>query len=94
MDSCKPGTETTDRELDILDFTDLIVDPTGCTKFTDDSTDFTDPTIESTGCTDCTKPTDVRKRSMSDCKDLQYTTFPQLSALLVTQPTSDSQEMP
>ena len=59
MDSCKPGTETTDRELDILDFTDPIVDPADCTKFTDNSTGFTDPTMESTGCTNCAKLTGV-----------------------------------
>ena len=82
IDNCWPGIGRTDRGLDILDNT------------LDDISDFTGSTVESTGHTDCTKPTDVRKRSMSNRKDLQYTTSLQLSALPATQPTSDSQETP
>jgi hypothetical protein len=88
-DNCRPGIDRTDRELGLSDsISDDILDST------DDSTDFTDPTVESTDRTDCTKPTDIRKRYMSDCKDLQYTTFPQWSALPATRPTSDSQGNP
>ena len=85
-DNGRPGISRTDRELGFLDST--------LDNISDNISDFTNTTVESTGCTDCAKPTDVQKRSMSDCKDLQYTTSLQLSPLLATQPTSDSQETP
>jgi len=86
IDNCKLRIDRTDRELG---FSDNILDTL------DNISDFTGPTVESTGRTDCTKPTDVRKRYMSNREGLQqYTTSLQLSALLAKQPTSDSQEMP
>jgi len=96
IDNCSLGAKSigrTDRELGFLDSIsgDISGDISG---FTDNSIDFTDPTVESTDRTDCTKPTDVRKRYMSDRKGLQHAKFLQLSALPTTQPTSDSQENP
>lgn len=63
IESCKLGTETTDRELDISDnVSDSILD---------DISDFTNPSAESTGRTNCAKLTDVRKHCMSGSKGLQ-----------------------
>jgi hypothetical protein len=60
---------------------------------TDYSKSFTGFTDFTTDLTDCTKPTDVWKRHMSDHEGLQYTAFPQLgSNVLLT--TSHSQETP
>jgi hypothetical protein len=83
-DSCRLGIDRTDRELGL---SDSILD-----NISDNISDFTDPILDATGRTDCTKLTDVRKCYMSDCEGLQYTTFPQLSALPATQLTSDNQK--